>query len=212
MAMRRSRAVAIILSALSVISTAVLAYLFRQLPDDTYHLALACAAYSYFGSLLSVFGLLGAIREHSFSVALFANFFIIDTIVCAVPRFLLLTLLPGFGQVICESAAALELQRARLLPVASADQANSETSLASTYSREACMRLAWTLQTVLAIGIVATTFVQLIFAFQIREYAGKLLLRDYSSIDQQTLAKGRRMERLFTDEEEAKVRKGTQWQ
>jgi hypothetical protein len=46
------------------------------------------------------------------------------------------------------------------------------------WSEAQCVKAVWLLQAVLFIGAVGVTFVQLVFALQVREYAQSLLVRE----------------------------------
>ncbi|RQM07113.1 hypothetical protein DH86_00003458 [Scytalidium sp. 3C] len=62
MALSRSRAVTLIVALAALTSNTLSALLFHQLPDDPYHLASTFGWYLHFANLLSIFGLIGALR------------------------------------------------------------------------------------------------------------------------------------------------------
>ncbi|KAI9845719.1 MAG: hypothetical protein M1837_004552 [Sclerophora amabilis] len=182
---RYARRVVIILSAIAVVSNSLTAYLFHQLPDDPYHLALNFSAYSHFASVLSILGFVGTIKEHALSVAIFANYFIIDTILCAVPRFLFMTLFSELRESVCSPPLAMGFDSFSFVaagdgPVLS-DPPATDFTHGPRWSKEECLQVAWIFQMVASVGVVGLTFVQFLLALQVRAYANDLFAREQPS-------------------------------
>ncbi|KAF4626174.1 hypothetical protein G7Y89_g11984 [Cudoniella acicularis] len=103
MALTKARTITLVVAVATLTSNTLSSILFHQLPDDPYHLASNFGFYLHFANILSVFGFIGALRQHALSISIFANYLLLDTILCAIPRFLILTLLNDLSPTICES-------------------------------------------------------------------------------------------------------------
>lgn len=181
MALSRSRTVTIIVALATLTSNGLSALLFHQLPDDPYHLSSAFGWYLHFANLLSVFGFIGAVRKHALSIAIFANYLILDTILCCVPRFLLLGLLKDYSSQFCTdpsfSSAQVTMSRADAQALA-VNGAGSLDDLAHGWTPQACLKIVRLAQLTLAAGVVAATLLQFVGALYVREYAKALWLRE----------------------------------
>lgn len=184
MAVSRHRAIAVTLSCCALIYNSVCAYLFHSLPDDPYHLALNFGVYSYFASALSILGLIGAIKEHATSVAIFANYLLIDTILCSIPRILVLTLFSDFRENMCMPDSTFAFQRSSSSSHSMVDQplhVEQMTGISDAGgSPEKCMHIVWMGQMVAFAGIVGSTFIEFVLALQVRGYAKILFKREQS--------------------------------
>ncbi|KAL2062291.1 hypothetical protein VTL71DRAFT_6557 [Oculimacula yallundae] len=96
-----TRTITLIVALATLISNVLSALFFYQLPDDPYHLASNFGWYLHFANLLSVFGFIGALRQHAPSVAIFANYLILDILLSSVPRFLILLTITSISSSIC---------------------------------------------------------------------------------------------------------------
>ncbi|KAI9832186.1 MAG: hypothetical protein M1819_004538 [Sarea resinae] len=177
MAALKYRTITITLSAVAIIYNTLSAYLFHHLPDDSFHLALSFCAYSHFASLLSILGLIGAIREHAFLVTIFANYLIIDTILCFIPRFLTATLLSGLRDSLCSDPNLGFISQSPTssasVPVTPYGHGNNWT-----VSEPSCHRVVAILQAVVFVSAVATTLAHFLLALQVREYGNKLMIQE----------------------------------
>ncbi|KAI9792503.1 MAG: hypothetical protein M1835_007788 [Candelina submexicana] len=197
MTFSRSRTIAVIVSALAVLYNTISSYLFYRLPDDPYHIATNLCAYSHFATILSTIGLIGATRQHAFSVAVFANYLIIDTILCSIPRFLIMSLLSATSRdALCTPESPLSFRpNPHTLSLLSRPSTTSNRLGAYHqgayqeavmwvawpdlgWSKQQCLDIVWMLQCAVCMGIVATTLVQFVCALSVREYGNKLYERD----------------------------------
>ncbi|KAI9812729.1 MAG: hypothetical protein M1827_004485 [Pycnora praestabilis] len=176
MAKPRSRAIAVIYNTLC-------AYLSQQFPDDPYHLALNFSTYSHFASILSLLGFIGALREHAFSVAIFAIYLIIDTILCSIPRFLIMTLFSGLREDVCSPDYILAFQSAQP-PSPTAYEQNLGPLTEPGWSHEKCLQITWILQSIAFVVITGATMVQFAFALQVRDYANSLYAREQAVVEE----------------------------
>ncbi|KAH8816848.1 hypothetical protein F5884DRAFT_777624 [Xylogone sp. PMI_703] len=177
------RTVTIIVALATLTSNGLSALLFHQLPDDPYHLSRAFSWYLHFANLLSVFGFIGAVRKHALSIAIFANYLVLDTILCCVPRFLLLGLLKDYSSQFCTdasfSSAQIAMARVDTQSLAVNGVASLEV-LAHGWSPQGCLRIVRLAQLTLAAGVVAATLMQFVGALYVRDYAKCLWLREVS--------------------------------
>ncbi|RFU32385.1 hypothetical protein B7463_g3956, partial [Scytalidium lignicola] len=177
MALSRSRTVTIIVALATLTSNGLSALLFHQFPDDPYHLASTFGWYLHFANLLSVFGFIGAIRKHALSIAIFANYLILDTILCCVPRFLLLSVLRDYSSGFCTDPSFSAPQVS--MSMASTPGSSLE-ELAHGWTPQGCLKIVWLAQLTLAAAVVAATLLQFVGALYVREYAKTLWLREVS--------------------------------
>ncbi|KAI9853754.1 MAG: hypothetical protein M1824_000904 [Vezdaea acicularis] len=153
--------------------------------------------YSHLGSVLALLGVIGGVREHAFSLAVFANYFLVDTVVCSIPRFLALYLVSGVRDHLCSpdlilqptilayhpssSSAALASTAASFNAYKDdyrADEVESSWGQpGSGWSERDCRRVLWVVQAAAFVAVVGVTFVKFVFALQVREYALRLMKR-----------------------------------
>ena len=99
------------------------------------------------------------------------------------PRFAVLLLLSSAQDHICAPTSDLALSYPGA-PVAvgppSSYRADAVEPLWAppAWSEAQCVKVVWLLQAVLFVGAIGVTFVQLVFALQVREYARSLFLRE----------------------------------
>ncbi|KAK0105250.1 hypothetical protein ONS95_004361 [Cadophora gregata] len=117
-----TRTITLIVALATLASNVLSALFFYQLPDDPYHLANNFGWYLHFANLLSVFGFIGALRQHAPSVAIFANYLILDTLLSTIPRFLLLLTITSFSSSICSPTNTLNPSTAFSSSSSSSDQ------------------------------------------------------------------------------------------
>jgi hypothetical protein len=123
-------------------------------------------------------------QEHALSIAIFANYLILDTILCSIPRFLVLSLLRSFSSDLCSPSFSSQSpnQQTQTYPSTEISTRSSSTpdlpyptgqwdSFSSSWSADGCMRIVTLAQWTLAAGVVAGTLLQFVGALYVREYA-----------------------------------------
>jgi len=152
-----------------------------------------------------VFGFIGALRQHALSIAIFANYLILDTILCSIPRFLLLTLLQPLSSTLCSSSTSYptssffysqqrttQIQTQTQQPAPNLSSSVSDqwewSEYTSTWTEEGCLRIVWLAQITLAAGVLAATLLQFVGALCVREYARSLWLREVREEEGRLLA------------------------
>ncbi|KAI9894593.1 MAG: hypothetical protein M1814_001948 [Vezdaea aestivalis] len=169
------------MSGLATVFSILSATFFRSFPDDPYHVARTFAAYQHFASVISILGFIGALREHAFSVAIFATHLLLDTTLASIPRFTLLLLFSSAEDQLCvPGVTAFALQPTS--PSAQAADAYRSDEVESTWaqpgwSETECVRVLWLLRAVLLVAALSVTFLQFWAALAVREYAKALFLR-----------------------------------
>ncbi|KZF22931.1 hypothetical protein L228DRAFT_139800 [Xylona heveae TC161] len=197
----RQRNTAAALTTLAIIYNAVSAYLLYQLPDDPYHLASNFSLYASFAGLLSILGLVGVVKENATLVGIFANYHLIDTILCSIPRFLVLTLFSGFRDSFCVPDSSFAFQKGSssgpsrnlLEQFDHGERRSSSAAVAvaltdSELSLEHCLRVVWVVQIIAFVGIVGTTLVQFYLGLQVRDYANRLFMREQARDEERVRA------------------------
>jgi len=183
------RTATIIVALATLTSNSLSALLFHQLPDDPYHLANSFGWYLHFANLLSVFGFIGAVRKHALSIAIFANYLVLDTILCCIPRFLLLGLFKSYSSDLCTdpslSSSQIALARIGTPGIAGGAAGNVPSGLIGSFQElaygwtpQGCLKIVWLAQLTFAAGVVAATLLQFVGALCVREYAKMLWLED----------------------------------
>ncbi|KAH9211116.1 hypothetical protein DL95DRAFT_392770, partial [Leptodontidium sp. 2 PMI_412] len=200
-----TRTITLTVALATLTSNILSALFFYQLPDDPYHLASNFGWYLHFANLLSVFGFIGALRQHAPSVAIFANYLILDTLLSTVPRFLILLTITSFSSSICQPSTTLnpsflshQSQSQSQLPSLTSPNNNpssftsedilyalapvraphSEYLSQSDFTPESCMRTVYLGQLMLGAGVVVATVLQLVGALCVRGYARVLWVRE----------------------------------
>ncbi|TVY33214.1 hypothetical protein LSUB1_G008370 [Lachnellula subtilissima] len=189
MGLARSRTVTLTVALATLTSNILSSLLFAQLPDDPYHLASNFGLYLHFANILSVFGFIGALRQHALSISFFSTYLLLDTILCAVPRLLLLSLLHPLSTTFCTPSSvpsyATPLIFTAQTPPSPSPQKPSistsafqqepfDTSITWKWTEEDCYRVVGLAQLALAAGVVAACCLQGVGALCVREYARML--------------------------------------
>jgi hypothetical protein len=126
-------------------------------------------------------------QEHALSIAIFANYLILDTILCSIPRFLVLGLLRSFSSNLCSPSSfssQISYQNPPLISSRSSSipdlpyPTGQWDSFSSNWSQEGCMLIVTLAQWTLAAGVVACTLLQFVGALYVREYAKGLWVRE----------------------------------
>ncbi|KAL3418854.1 hypothetical protein PVAG01_09075 [Phlyctema vagabunda] len=180
MGLSRSRSITIVVALTTLTTNALSLLLCYQLPDDPYHVAYKFGGYLHFANILSVFGLIGALRQHALSITIFSNYLILDTTLSSIPRFLLLVLLHGMTADFCaqpNQPITSQYISAATSPLVSRSSFTPSPSL-SSYSIQACTRIVVLAQLTLLAGVVAGTLLQFVGALQVRDYARGLWLKE----------------------------------
>ncbi|TVY92893.1 hypothetical protein LAWI1_G005142 [Lachnellula willkommii] len=189
MGLARSRTVTLTVALATLTSNILSSLLFAQLPDDPYHLASNFGVYLHFANILSVFGFIGALRQHALSISFFSTYLLLDTILSAVPRLLLLSLLHPLSSTFCTpsstpSYATPLIFTAQTPPSPSTSTTSTsssafqqepfDTSITWKWTEEDCYRVVGLAQLALAAGVVAACCLQGVGALWVREYARML--------------------------------------
>lgn len=211
MGLSRSRTITLVVAIATLTSNGLTSLLFAQLPDDTYHLASNFSWYLRFANILSIFGFIGALRQHALSIALFSHYLIFDTILCAIPRFLLVTLLQDLSVTICTPPSSLLPSTPSITSTFPPPTAESPLSwgLGESWSEEACYKMISLAELALAAGVIAATLLQFVGALAVREYAKALWLREVrlemrvvGSVERVSLCEKRGLPVVYEEEEE----------
>jgi hypothetical protein len=133
-------------------------------------------------------------QQHALSIAIFSNYLILDTILCAIPRFLVLGLLQQLSSSICtpsSSPYATKYSSSQVFTFSSSTLVLPEDDYAAPYglesqlgqltegwTQEGCYRIVWLAQLTLAAGVVAATLLQFVGALCVREYAKCLWMKE----------------------------------
>ncbi|ATZ52453.1 hypothetical protein BCIN_08g01720 [Botrytis cinerea B05.10] len=126
-----SRSTTLLIAFLSLTSNTLSSIFFHQLPDEPFHLAVNYGLYLHFANVMSVFGVIGALRKHSLSILCFSNYLLLDTLLSAIPRLLLLTLLSNSSSILCTPSSTTSLDFATVTQPPPLSQDSQEISLAS---------------------------------------------------------------------------------
>ncbi|KAF8859886.1 hypothetical protein BDZ45DRAFT_781778 [Acephala macrosclerotiorum] len=186
-----NRTITLLVAIATLSSNTLSSVLFAQLPDDPFHLASNFGWYLHFANILSVFGFIGALRQHALSIAIFANYLILDTILCSIPRLLLLTLLNTFSSTLCSSPSSNPLSSTYTFQQTSSSLSQTNQQLTQTppskytihkfsdgWSEDGCVRVIELAQLTLAAGVIAATVLQFVGALAVREYAKALWVKE----------------------------------
>ncbi|TVY39791.1 hypothetical protein LOCC1_G006885 [Lachnellula occidentalis] len=186
MGLARSRTVTLTVALATLTSNILSSLLFAQLPDDPYHLASNFTVYLHFANILSVFGFIGALRQHALSISLFSTYLLLDTILSALPRLLLLSLLHPLSTTFCTTPSSTPSYATPLIFTAQTPPSTSTTSTSALqqepfdtnitwkWSEEDCYRVVGLAQLALAAGVVAACCLQGVGALWVRDYARML--------------------------------------
>lgn len=170
------RAITLVVAIATLTSNTLSSLLFAQLPDDPYHLASNFGVYLHFANILSVFGFIGAVRQHALSISLFSTYLLLDTILSALPRFLLLSLLHPLSTTFCSPSSAPSYSTPTFFSTQTPSNFEPlepfDTSI--SWSEESCYRVVGLAQLALAAGVVAATLLQFVGALWVRDYARML--------------------------------------
>lgn len=125
-------------------------------------------------------------QKHALSIAIFANYLIFDTILCCIPRFLVLGILKDYSSALCTDPSLASSQ----LAFSTADTQGfaggrfptggpeSLEEIAREWSPQGCLKIVWLAQLTFAAGLVAATILQFVGALCVREYAKLLWMKD----------------------------------
>jgi len=160
MVLRGSRTVALITAIATLISNIVTSILFKYLPVNPYHLTSNYTIYLHLANVLSVFGIVGAFKQHALSISIFSNYVTIDTFLSLIPRFLLITYLPSLGPTTCSDANY------------------QSPSLTISVTPQTCLYLLTIVDATLYAYALAATILQIIGAVHVRHYANLLFLSE----------------------------------
>jgi len=215
MGLQRSRTITLVVAIATLTSNVLSSILFHQLPDDPHHLANNFSWYLHFANILSVFGFVGALRQHPLSIAIFANYLILDTILCAIPRFLILGLLQELSSDICTpsisltspSFAPLNSQFLSTTSPTSSEPALPPffSSIGDNWTPHGCYRIVALAQLTMAAGVIAATLLQFVGALAVREYAKALWMREVREEASVALSEETGLPVIFEDREEVVV-------
>lgn len=114
-------------------------------------------------------------QEHATSVAIFANYLILDTVLCSIPRFLLTTMVAGFGTFLCHPKSA-STGGVRGVKMYLGDRQELDERLPGNpiWPRTKCQRAVSIFSMMAFVTFVGITVVQLVLALQVRGYSSRL--------------------------------------
>ena len=114
-------------------------------------------------------------QEHATSVAIFANYLLLDTVLCSIPRFLLMTLIAGFGNYLCHpKSASTSGVRGMKLYLGDRQELDQRLPGEGIWPREQCQRAVSILSLMAFVTLLGVTVVQLLLALQVRSFSTKL--------------------------------------
>jgi hypothetical protein len=121
-------------------------------------------------------------QQHALSIAIFSNYLLLDTILCAIPRMLLLGLFQSLSAPLCasppESPFSPDSMSASQNIAASSMPASQWELLTSNWTPGGCYQIVRLTQLALAAGVVAGTALQFVGALYVRDYARELWIRE----------------------------------
>ena len=154
-------------------------------------------------------------QKHALSIAIFSNYLLLDTILCAIPRVILLGIIQTLSAPFCASPPAFPFSSEPLFASHSLPPPSSTYSpesafsspasqwerLADTWTPAGCYHIVRLAQLALAAGVVAGATLQFVGALYVRDYARELWICE---IREEAVA-GRGMGRMWVpgvDEEQ----------
>jgi len=173
----RARAITLLVALATLTSNTLSSLLFAQLPDDPYHLARTFGWYLHFANVGSVFGFIGALRQHPLSISIFSTYLLLDTTLFSIPRFILVSLLHPLSSPLCSTPDPFSLSPAP--PPFTIQPRSSEPG---SWTPKSCHRLVHLAQIALLAGVLAATLLQFLGALCVRAYARALAERDEASL------------------------------
>jgi hypothetical protein len=126
-------------------------------------------------------------QQHALSIAIFSNYLLLDTIVCAIPRMLLLGLVHTLSAPMCTSPPASPFSQDPITLQAPSSQAYTTDAsspasqwelLTSRWTLAGCYNIVQLAQLALAAGVIAGTVLQFVGALYVRDYARELWIRE----------------------------------
>jgi hypothetical protein len=137
-------------------------------------------------------------KQHALSTAIFANYLLLDTLLSAIPRFLLVSILSPLSSTLCTPDSKItSFHRTPLqLPtsrITSLDLPSSSTSgtpgsnwenLSAGWTPDGCYRIVYLAQITLGASVIAATVLQFVGALNVREYAKALWMREITEEEQ----------------------------
>ncbi|RDL41589.1 uncharacterized protein BP5553_01568 [Venustampulla echinocandica] len=177
MTLSKSRAITIIIALATLTSNTLFSLVLSQLPDDRFLLARNFGWYLHVANVLSVFGFIGAIRQHALSVSIFSFFLTLDAILCTIPYFLILSFLCSNPSL--DSTFYLPQKSASLFrtPASPHPEPPLESTTTSTLSFQTCHGGNYLPWFTLAVCIPAT-ILKFMGALRVRSHAKALSTRD----------------------------------
>jgi hypothetical protein len=114
-------------------------------------------------------------QEHATSVAIFANYLILDTVLCSIPRFVLMTMIAGFGNFLCHpKSTSTSGGRGMKLYLEDRQELDERLPGERIWPREKCERAVSILSMMAFVTLIGVTVVQLVLALQVRGYSSRL--------------------------------------
>jgi len=177
----RARAVTLLVALATFTSNTLSALVFAQLTDDPYHLARGFGWYLHGANVGSVFGVIGALRKHSLSIHIFSVYLLLDTILCSIPRFVLVSILHALSTSLCVSPTPPSDITAQIHQFTDESGAQApvnigieESGRVGNSSPSRCYSALHLVQILLLAGVVAATMLQFVGALSVRAYARAL--------------------------------------
>lgn len=114
-------------------------------------------------------------QEHASSVAIFANYLILDTVLCSIPRFVLMTMIAGFGSFLCHpKSTSTSGVRGMKLYLGDRQELDENLPGSQFWPRQKCQRAVSILSMMAFVTLIGMTVVQLVLALQVRAYSSRL--------------------------------------
>jgi len=185
-------------SVITLVLNGLSASLFQRFSDNLHWTSGGFAFYSYFAAFVSAVGVFGSIKQHAYSMSIFANFFLLDTIASAILRSILLYIFSTFRRYICDDRLLADGFLSLTLPHGTFHQTNpGQVGTARALGAEEAFEevdaagLAmwdndWGCAEILRISflvgwasLAAASSIQMFFAILVRQYASSLFFKPH---------------------------------
>jgi len=195
MGLSQLRCFTIAITVLALISNGLSACLFQQFSNKLYQSSDSLVFYSYFATFVSALGVLGSTKQHAYALSIFANFFIIDSIISALSRSIILYVFSTFRGYICDDNSGIDGGLLSMtLPHGTFHQTSSDrpnrVSASLWDGNWGCIELMRISVMVGWVSLVATTIIQVFFAILVRQYANSLSLKRHGDPESVTVCFG----------------------
>jgi len=193
MGLKQLRWFTVAVSVITLVLNGLSASLFQRFSDNLHWTSGGLAFYSYFAAFVSAVGVFGSIKQHAYSISIFANFFLLDTIASAILRSILLYIFSTFRRFICDDQLLTNGFLSLTLPhgtfqqtthgqVGVAKEALEKVDAAGLAMWDNDWGCAEILRISFLVGwasLAAASLIQMFFAIVVRQYANSLFFKPH---------------------------------